>query len=61
MAGNQAAVAKNSERKSNDANGSSEGGEDILSGCRKERAGEAAEAEMGQDLWRILYKILFYI
>jgi hypothetical protein len=44
-----AAAAKNSERKSNDANGSSEGGEDIFPGCRKERAGEAAEAEMGQD------------
>ena len=41
------AGGKNSARKSNDANGSSEGGEDIFTGCRKERAREAAEAEMG--------------
>jgi len=48
--GAAAAAAKNSERKSNDANGSSEGGEDIFPGCCKERAGEAAEAEMGHKL-----------
>jgi hypothetical protein len=41
------AGGKNSETKSNDANRSSEGGEDIFTGCRKESAGEAAEAEMG--------------
>jgi len=43
------AGGKNPARKSNDANESSEGGEDIFPGSRKERAGEAAEAEMGQD------------
>jgi hypothetical protein len=43
------AVGKNSARKLNDTNGSSEGGVDIFPGCRKERAGEAAKAEMGQD------------
>jgi len=43
------AGGKHSARKSNDDNGSSEGGEDVFPGCRKERAGEAAEAEMGQD------------
>jgi hypothetical protein len=44
------AGGKNSARKSKDANGSSEGGEDIFPGCRKERpGGEVAEAEMGQD------------
>jgi len=38
-------AGKNSERKSNDAKGSSEGGEYIFPGCRKERAGECAAAE----------------
>ena len=41
-------ASKNSERKSNDTKGSSEGGEDIFPGGRKERAGEscaAAEAD----------------
>jgi len=42
-------ASKNSERKSNDATGSSEGGEDIFPGCRKERAGECAAAEA--DRW----------
>ena len=42
-------VGKNSERKSNGARGSSEGGEDIFPGCcRKERAGECAAAEADQ-------------
>jgi len=43
-------AGKNSERKSNDAKGSSEGGEDnIFPGCRKERVGECAAAEA--DRW----------
>jgi hypothetical protein len=42
-------AGKNSERKSNGARGSSEGGEDSFPGCcRKERAGECAAAEADQ-------------
>jgi hypothetical protein len=41
-------AGKNSQRKSNDAKGSSEGEEDIVPGCRKERAGECAAAEADQ-------------
>ena len=42
-------AGKNSERKSNDAKGSSEGGEDnIFPGCRKERVGKCAAAEVDQ-------------
>jgi len=43
-------AGKNSERKSNDTKGSSEGGEEnIFPGCRKEKAGECAAAEA--DRW----------
>ena len=42
-------AGKKSKRKSNDAKGSSEGGEDIFPGCCKERVGECAAAEA--DRW----------
>jgi len=42
-------AGKNLERKSNDTKGSSEGGEDIFPGGRKERAGESCAAAVVVD------------
>jgi hypothetical protein len=48
---NSMAGGKNSARKSTDGNGSSEGGEDIFPGCRKERAGDVLWGKRPKLRW----------